>query len=96
MYVVIFKATIKQLDAEYSQYAERLRQKAIQQYHCQKFESYTEDDQEIALSYWRNLEDIHAWKKDTEHLTAQSIGQEKWYANYSVEVCQIAQQYHSL
>ncbi|GAA4999234.1 hypothetical protein GCM10023206_00140 [Acinetobacter puyangensis] len=88
MYIVIFKATIRQLDPQYSIMAQNLRQKAFAEYHCQKFESYTENQQEIALSYWLSLEDIQAWKNDPEHLLAQQLGHEKWYSTCSVEICQ--------
>ena len=88
MYIVIFKATIHQLDDEYSELAQVLRQKAFAEYNCQKFESYTENNQEITLSYWLSFEDIRAWKNDPTHLQAQQLGREKWYANFSTEICQ--------
>lgn len=88
MYVVIFRATIQQLDAEYINLAQSLRQKAFKDYHCQKFESYTEGNQEIALSYWLKLDDIRAWRNDPEHRLAQQHGKEKWYTEFSVEICQ--------
>lgn len=37
MYIVIFKATIRQLDSTYTEMAQKLRDKAIGQYHCVKF-----------------------------------------------------------
>lgn len=51
MYIVIFKATIRQLDSTYTEMAQKLRDKAIDQYHCVKFEACCENDFEIALSY---------------------------------------------
>ena len=59
-YVVIFKAKIKASDTEYNILARQLREKAISDYHCEKFESLCEDGREIALSYWNSLDDIHA------------------------------------
>ena len=57
-YIVIFKAKINSLDEEYSRTAQLLREKALTQFNCQKFEAITENDFEIALSYWNSLEDI--------------------------------------
>lgn len=92
-YVVIFKAKVKQLDPEYFQTAQFLRGKALNQFHCKKFESIAENGFEIALSYWNSLEDIQAWHKDAEHQAAQRIGKEKWYENFSVEICEVLRSY---
>ena len=94
-YVVIFKAQIKTLDQEYIQTAQCLREKALTQFNCQKFEALSENEHEIALSYWKTLEDIHAWHKDAEHQVAQRLGKEKWYKNFSVEICEICKSYAS-
>ncbi|MEB3752992.1 antibiotic biosynthesis monooxygenase [Acinetobacter sp. MD2(2019)] len=93
MFVVIFKATVAQLDSNYFETAQLMRQKAFSQYGCLKFESFQENDQEVALSYWPDLASIHAWQQDPEHLMAQNTGRERWYTNYSVEVCEILRQY---
>lgn len=93
MFVVIFKAEIAQLDAEYHQFALQLREKALSEYGCIKFEAYTENQQEIALSYWDSLENIQRWKQDSLHQLAQQKGRERWYKRYSVEVCVVQRQY---
>lgn len=93
MFVVIFKAEIAQLDEEYSQTAQQLRQQAFSEYGCLKFESYTENGQELALSYWSDLESIQRWQQDSKHRLAQQIGRERWYKNYSVEICELQRQY---
>ena len=92
-YVVIFKAKVQQLDPEYFQTAQFLREKALNQFNCKQFESIAENGFEIALSYWDTLEDIQAWHKDAEHQAAQRIGKEKWYESFSVEICEILRNY---
>lgn len=93
MYIVIFKATIKQLDATYSEIAQNLRNKALSQFNCIKFEACSENGFEIALSYWHSLEDIKLWQQDAEHLAAQRLGKEKWYQDFSVEICTVERAY---
>lgn len=88
-FVVVFKAEINQLDDEYYQLAKSLRLKAMDQYRCQKFETISENNLEIALSYWLSLGDIQAWSQDPEHLYAQNLGKSKWYKYSTVEICQI-------
>lgn len=92
-YVVIFKAKVAQLDDEYSAMAARLRKIAFDEFGCTEFISINENGLEVALSYWPSLEHIQAWKKHSDHLIAQSLGQEKWYASYTVEIAQVIRQY---
>ena len=92
-YVVIFKAKIKSLDQEYFDTANQLREKALTEFNCQKFEAVAENDFEIALSYWNSLEDIQAWHKDAEHQVAQRLGKQHWYESFSVEVCEVLKAY---
>lgn len=78
MYVVIFRASIKQLDEDYSATATAMRELAFAKYHCQSFHALTENGEEIALSYWECLEDIAAWRQDLQHQAAQKQGMAKW------------------
>lgn len=89
MYAVIFRATVANLDAEYSETAARLKELAFTKYGCQDFSSVTEGNQEIAISYWETEQQIRDWKNDSEHRLAQKRGREKWYRSFSVEVCEI-------
>ena len=94
-YVVIFKAQVRHLDADYFQMAQALREKALRSFNCLQFEALSENNHEIALSYWENLADIHAWHLDAEHQVAQNLGKNTWYKNFSVEICEIKKQYAS-
>lgn len=92
-YVVIFKAKIQSLDQEYFDTANQLREKALTEFNCQKFEAVSEHDFEIALSYWNSLEDIQAWYKNAEHQVAQRLGKQRWYESFSVEICEVLKSY---
>ena len=93
MYVVIFRARIRRLDAEYAAMAARMRELALEQFGCLEFHSVTEGDEEVALSYWPDEESIRAWKSHPEHLLAQRAGREHWYDSYSVQVARIEREY---
>ena len=93
MYVVIFRAKAKALDAEYSAMAAQMRQLALTQFGCLDFTAVTEGDQEVALSYWPDEASIRAWKQHTDHLMAQQLGRERWYASYTVEVAELTRRY---
>ncbi len=95
MFVVIFKAKVRQFDDEYSQTAQRMRELALTEFGCLEFNAVTEGDFEIALSYWPSEEHIRAWKQHTEHLAAQKLGKQRWYESYSVEIAEIKRSYKS-
>ncbi|MCL6270959.1 antibiotic biosynthesis monooxygenase [Sansalvadorimonas sp. 2012CJ34-2] len=93
MYVVIFRATVDTIDHEYSQMTEWLREMALNRFGCLDFVSMMDGDQEVALSWWPDLESIHKWKKESDHLMAQRLGKEKWYKSYSVEITKVEKSY---
>lgn len=95
MYVVIFRATIKQLDEQYVQTAARMRELALTEFGCLEFVALTEGADEVALSYWPDEDAIKAWKSHPEHREAQRLGQQRWYQSYSVQIAAISRQYHS-
>ena len=96
MYAVIFTAEINEIDDRYFEMARLLREVAITQYGCLEFVAATEGGQEIAISYWQNLEHIKQWKQNKEHLVAQELGRTKWYKAFRVQVVEIVQEYQSL
>jgi heme-degrading monooxygenase HmoA len=93
LYVVIFRANVRQFDAEYAQIAQQMRNLAIGQFGCLEFLSVTEGTQEMALSYWNDEASIQAWKAHSEHIVAQQLGRERWYESYTVQVAQITREY---
>ena len=96
MLAVIFRAEIAQLDEEYQQTAERLRELALRDYGCLEFCAWTEGEREVAISYWESEAQIRAWKADPEHQAAQRMGRARWYLSYSVQVVEVLREYQSL
>ena len=93
MFVVIFRAKARALDAEYGAMAVQMRELALTRFGCLDFTAVTEGDQEIALSYWPDEASIRAWKQHADHLAAQRLGRERWYAGYSVEIAEVRRRY---
>jgi heme-degrading monooxygenase HmoA len=90
MYAVIFRATVAELDDEYRQMSQRLKNLAFEKYGCIDFVSVTEGNEEVAVSYWESEAHIQAWKNDPVHRHAQSLGRDKWYRSYSIDICQVS------
>jgi len=95
MFVVIFRARVRQFDAEYSRVAARMRELALGQFGCLEFHAVTEGDDEVALSYWPDEQSIRAWRNHPEHVLAQQAGRDRWYESYSVQVAQITREYRA-
>ena len=89
MFAVIFRAEIKKSDKTYSEMAVKMRELAINKYGCTEFTAVVEGNQEIAISYWQNQEQILQWKKDAEHIVAQELGRSLWYKEYHVQIVEI-------
>jgi len=47
----------------------------------------------ITVSYWQDQASIQEWKQEVEHLTAQRLGRERWYADYHLHVAKIERSY---
>ena len=95
MYAVIFRAEINQIDNEYLATAKAMRELALSTYNCIEFTSSTEDNKEIAISYWKSEADIKAWKEDEKHKKAQEAGKAKYYKSYKVQIVEIQHEYTS-
>ena len=88
MVLLVFtaEANLELVDEQYSHQAEDLRKMALEQYGCLEFQSVTEGDKEISLSYWPNQQTMSAWKEQADHLQAQQQGRQRWYRHYRVVV----------
>jgi heme-degrading monooxygenase HmoA len=93
MYAVIFRATVGELDQQYSEAIERMKKLAFEDFGCLEFFALMEGDERIAVSYWNSEEDIRNWKRNSEHLNAQGQGREKWYKSYTVQVLEVRREY---
>lgn len=47
----------------------------------------------ITVSYWESEEAIRNWKANLEHLEAQQMGKESWYASYDLRVAKVTRAY---
>ena len=96
MFAVIFSADIAQMDEEYTVTAKRMRDLAVNEYGCLNIRSLSENDKEITISYWNSLEEIQAWKNNSEHKLAQKVGQTRWYKKYHVEIVEVLREYGNI
>tara|TARA_R110002095_G_scaffold131203_3_gene113977 strand:- start:912 stop:1154 length:243 start_codon:yes stop_codon:yes gene_type:complete len=68
----------------------RMRELAEQQAGFLGAESFrSPDNRGVTISYWKDLPSIQAWKENPEHQTAQRLGKQQWYLNYTIEIAKV-------
>jgi heme-degrading monooxygenase HmoA len=48
---------------------------------------YAEDGERCTIVEFENAEGLRTWRTNAEHLQAQKMARQKYYAEYSVQVC---------
>ena len=92
-YAVIFTSTLANQSKKYNEMADEMvslakKQKGFLGVHSAR------NSIGITVSYWESLDAIKKWKQNSEHLTAQQIGKNKWYSWYNVKICKVEQDYN--
>lgn len=93
-YAVLFTAQRTEGDHGYGAMAARIHEMALVQPGCLGAESaYDADGFGFTLSYWKDEESILAWKRNADHMAAQRMGRERWYAHYEIRVARVERAY---
>ena len=91
-YAVIFTSIRSETDEGYADTAARMLELATAQPGFLGVES-ARDGVGITISYWESIEAIRDWKMHAEHLLAQKMGREKWYAGFKTRICKVERDY---
>ncbi len=88
-FTVIFTAKVIAYDEEYEKSVERL------QAELKKIDGFvtinsvcSDDNLEIAVSYWKDLESIKQWGQNEVHREVMK-NYRKWYSDFHLEICEI-------
>ena len=92
-YAVIFTSVRTDNDEGYAQTLEHMIETGAKHPGCLGIESVSEGDQGISVTYWKDLESIKDWKKDTDHIMAQKMGRKKWYKRYTTRIALVERDY---
>jgi len=95
-YLVVFRSTRKLDDGViYSEWSEKMEilVKTIDGY--EKHFGFRDPDSRegVTISYFNSLDSISEWKNLADHKVAQDLGREKFYEEYSVQMCEILREY---
>lgn len=47
----------------------------------------------LAVSYWRSLEAIDAWRRHAQHVMAKDRGRQEWFAAYLTRIARVERVY---
>jgi heme-degrading monooxygenase HmoA len=91
---VIFTSRLSQDTSGYSEMAQQMESLAAQQPGYIDFVSARETDGVgISISYWIDENSALEWKRNAEHLVAQSEGRHRWYDLYKVQIATVSRSY---
>jgi len=90
--VIVFRSRLRDGIAEtYGAHAERIYERATGMAGYVSSKDFTSDDGErLALIEWDGEAELRAWRDLPEHRTAQEMGRARYYASYSLDVCEVA------
>lgn len=90
-YAVIFSSQRTTSDADgYGDMAETMVRLASEQAGFLGIESArSADGFGITVSYWNSWEAIAIWRAHAEHVVAQRLGRERWYASYDLRIAKV-------
>lgn len=93
-YAVVFSSRRTEGDHGYAAMAEKMVRMALAQPGCLGAESARDAEGfGITVSYWADEASLIAWKQVAEHLVAQRLGRERWYAHYELRVARVERAY---
>ena len=91
-YAVVFTSVRTPVDEGYAEMAAAMDELAARQPGYLGMES-AHDEVGITVSYWRDLDSVAAWKRAVDHVAAQKLGRERWYAMYRVRIARVEREY---
>lgn len=97
MIAVIFEVyPTKEGKAEYLAIAARLREFLKDRpgfISIERFQSLTDDNKVLSLSFWESEEAVQVWRNLLEHRLAQQKGQKELFVKYRIRVADVLRDY---
>ena len=87
-YAVVFTSLRTGVNDGYDDMDKRMIELATQQPGFLGVESAREEVG-LTVSYWKDLESIKQWRRQSEHLNAQERGKADWYQSYKVRISKV-------
>ena len=94
MIVTVFRSRLKPgLREEYVALAARMNELARTMPGYISHKGFFADDGErVTIVKFEHEEGMRAWRTHPEHVAAQKLGREKYYSDYSIQICEVRRQ----
>lgn len=92
-YAVIAPAVLADDVTGYPEMALRLMETAREVEGFLGIESCIHGNFTLAVSYWRSLEAIDAWRRHARHRVAKENGKARWFAEYFTRIARVERDY---
>lgn len=92
MFSATFMVRVENYDETFHRLNDRIIEIAEQNPGYLGRESWTQDDRNVVILYWRSLDDLRAFGSHPEHLLAKSRYKE-WYAGYKIVIAEVLREY---
>lgn len=95
MVVVVFRITLRRDcdEADYAATGERMVERVSSMPGFLGMDYAEVEGGELLVARFESHEALAAWRNDPEHLAAQKAGRERFFAHYSIEVCDEVRSY---
>lgn len=87
-YAVIFSSTKSDNLEGYAEMDEITLKLAQEQEGFLGYESCSQDNKGIFISYWQSVEAINTWRNNMTHIQAKSNAKQ-WYKRYLSQICKV-------
>ena len=97
MYAVIFEVEVKPDGKDiYLNIASKLKeqlQQTVGFISIERFQSLVSEGKLLSLSFWEDMDSIDAWKKNLDHMNAQSKGRSSLFKDYRIRIAKVEKDY---
>jgi heme-degrading monooxygenase HmoA len=95
MILTIFRSRLRPEHLEeYSRWAERIHDLATRQPGFVSIKTYAaEEGERVSIVEFDSEATHEAWRNHPEHLQAQELGRQRFYAQYRIQVCTLLRDY---
>lgn len=92
MVLIVFRSRLRpECEAEFSSLAERMEDLAKSMPGFLSYKVFVADDGErCSIIEFDTAEHLRAWREHPEHAEAQRLGRERFYIDYSLQICDVA------
>lgn len=87
--VIVFRSRLRpEHEAEFNRHADQVHARAIQMMGFESTKDFAaEDGERLTIVEFDSAENLAVWRDDPAHREAQQMGRDRYYSEYSIQVC---------